>query len=137
MNKHLRIAGEHALATGFSSTTGAHDCAASIGTNVRWNAPIAYVAKKLWPLKTVENFAAYVGCSPRTAQYILSSKAKRGTMRVDFVVRMFAGKHGHEFLKAWMDESDAEWWQRLADLEKQAEENERQLAAIRQAIKSA
>lgn len=117
-----------------SKSATAESCGAS-RTNVPWNDPIAYVAKNIWPQKTIENFAAYIGCAPRTAQYILHSKRK--TMRADFVRRLFLGEHGREFLEAWMSQSDAEWWQRICDLEQQQIENEKQLKAIREAIKGA
>jgi hypothetical protein len=120
-------------ATVNGATTARHDHAAPDGMNVPWNAPIAYVAKNIWPQKTIENFAAYIGAKPRTAQYILHSPRKT-TMRVDFVVRMLTGKYGQEFLKAFMSESDAEWWQRIVELEKQQAENEKALSAIREAI---
>lgn len=108
-------------------------CGAS-RTNVRWNDPIAWVAKKLWPNNTPAHFAAYLGCSLRTAEYILSPTAKRKTMRADFVRRMFTGKHGKEFLKAWMTDSDAEWWQRMVNLEQEQAETAKQLEAIKKAL---
>jgi hypothetical protein len=135
MNKQFSIAGEHAPATGFSSTTAPAQACGASRTSVRWNDPIAWVAKKLWPRDTPYHFATYVGCKVRTAEYILSPTARRKTMDVKFVVQMFTGVHGKEFLKAWMDQSDAEWWQRMVELEKKQAEQERLLTALREAIK--
>jgi hypothetical protein len=96
--------------------------------------PIALVARKLWPAKTAEHLADYLGCSVRNAKYFLSPGASRKAMRMEFLRNLLFGQYGHEFLKAWMDESDAEWWQRLNDLEQKQNETAEQLKAIRKVI---
>lgn len=124
------IVREHGATTGFASTTAPAQACGASRTSVRWNDPIAWVAKKLWPRDTPYHFATYVGCKVRTAEYILSPTARRKTMDVKFVVQMFTGVHGKEFLKAWMDQSDAEWWQRMVKLEAAHEKQAKLLAEL-------
>lgn len=96
--------------------------------------PTAYVARKLWPAKTAEHLADYLGCSVRHAKYLLSPTTSKKAISVAFIKRMLLGKHGGEFLKAWMTDSDAEWWQRLVELEQKQAEQEEKLKAIRDAM---
>lgn len=96
--------------------------------------PIAYVARKLWPAKTAEHLADYLGCSVRHAKYLLSPTTSKKTISVAFIKRMLLGKYGQEFLDAWIGETDTEWWKRLKELEQQQIENEKQLKAIKQVI---
>lgn len=134
MTRSFSIGRDGALAgAGKSNPDGAGACTAS-GNALHHYDPIALVARKLWPAKTAEHLADYLGCSLRNAKYFLSPGADRKAMRIEFLRNLLFGQYGHEFLKAWMDESDAEWWQRLVDLERKQIENEEALRTIRKAI---
>lgn len=126
---------EHAPVVENGATARGANAVIRLGQGSHHYDPIAYVARKLWPTKTSEHLADYLGCSVRHAKYLLSPRTSKKTITVAFIKRMLLGRHGHEFLKAWMDQSDAEWWQRLVDLEERQIENEKRLSEINEVIR--
>lgn len=62
---------------------------------------LALVAREIWPRRTAENLAEYMGCSERNACYFLARSGTRTGMRAEFFRRLFTGVHGPRFLAAW------------------------------------
>lgn len=113
------------------SRTGIGEDRTGVGLSDR----ISAIARRMWPAKTAPNLASRMDASVRAAELVLNGT---NGLSGDSFVALLRSDVGYEVLHSIMDSGDAKpsWWPEferaivLSDLERQAEENSRKIAAL-------